>query len=395
MFSLVQVKTNSTNPYKNEKNVTLNLNIPASVSGFLLEEIDLKYVKKSRKKSKNDKLSNLLIKYFTNRSSNLHLSSVTKEEDNKPEYYQYEGELKERRDQVYNPLGKNNNALEQQSFERPFRYRHKYPLRLLEKIRSSTKRMKKQREGRVIDASGNGENDARLRRSSAEEEDLDLSEDDLKALESILVKKTSQDSTTEISADDATESETNPSISDIYDIFEHAIENTADSTDRSDKNDISNKQSENFRDTEFLEVPEKKTPLQSTRNWFTSTLPQYILSVVPQPVKSVMFSGNNYLSRKKRSAEADADDVQSRQRPYKKFKYSYSKNPRMKKHKRVMSPFFPTKFLANRPLRKKNTRAMVGSVKLIPHNTKGRRRSSRMLLRNCILLIFLKSAISI
>ena len=92
------MKTNSTNPYKNEKNVTLNLNIPASVSGFLLEEIDLKYVKKNRQKSLGSKNSNLLIKYFTNRSSNLHLSSVTKQEVDSPWLYP-EGDLKERRDQ--------------------------------------------------------------------------------------------------------------------------------------------------------------------------------------------------------------------------------------------------------------------------------------------------------
>ena len=92
------MKIDSTNRYKNVKNVTLNLNIPASVSGFLPEEIDLKYAKKNRKKSLGSKKSNLLIKYFTNRSSNLHLSSVTKQEVDRPDLYP-EGDLKERRDQ--------------------------------------------------------------------------------------------------------------------------------------------------------------------------------------------------------------------------------------------------------------------------------------------------------
>ncbi|KAF2356529.1 hypothetical protein FHG87_012716 [Trinorchestia longiramus] len=370
----LKVKTNSSNPYKNEKNVTLNLNIPASVSGFLLEEIDLKYVKKSRKKSKSNQMSNLLIKYFTNRSSNLHLSSVTKQEDTKPEYYQYD-DVKERRDTPENREG----VEEQQSFERPFRYQHKYPLQLLEKIKSSTNKLRKLREGKHIDRRLQGGMDARLRRSSAEEKDeVDLTEEDLMALESILSSKTIVKSSegpyehARSIGNDGDALEEDPSMSELVRVFEQTMETTdsplvVDEETENNDGGLEAAQVEDLTETESAIEPEpfeekEHYEDEDSTNWFSKTLPEYFLSVL-QPFRPGMFGGHNILARRKREANKDdsESEIQGRER-YKKFKYSYVKNPRLKNRKRVVAPLFPSKTFDNR---RHLGNKMIGTIKLI------------------------------
>ncbi|XP_018022110.1 uncharacterized protein LOC108678253, partial [Hyalella azteca] len=376
----LKVKTNSSSPHKNEKNVTMNLNIPASVNDFVLEEIDLKYVKKLRKKSKSDKVSNLFIKYFTNRSSNLHLSSVTKEEGPRAEFYHYE-DLKERRD---NP--ENREAVDEpQSFERPFRFQNKYPLRLLEKVRSSNNRLKKMRqakriEGDMLNVNGH---DERLRRSSNEEE-MDLTEDDLLALESILVNKTvtnSEMDPKEIDRYDSSpafqirkEQEIDLALPDIIKIFEKTVETNQDSKDdQKIKETYTNGSRSADNGTGKVEpqphVSNKAEKTQDLGSWFSKQLPQYFFSVL-QPFRPGMFSGGNILPRRKRSTETDkiSDDAESREEPYKKFKYSYVKNPRLKHKNRLVAPLFSSKTSApKRPTPKK----ILGFIKQIPDDIEG------------------------
>lgn len=297
---LFQVKTNSSTPHKNEKNITLNLNIPASVSGFQLEEIDLKYVKKNRKKSSGNKMSNLLIKYFTNRSSNLHLSSVTKENELEPDYHQYE-DIKERRD---------DDSSVATELDRPFRYKNKYPLRLLEKIRSSTSSRNKRREGKLIEggddptnAFGGYEEITRPRRSSGESsiDDESINESDLLALESILGSKT----VVMQSPDEepiATEAQDYPEsgISDLQAIFEHAIKNNSNESNEKHQQ-LKYDKSDETKPVKALNVNgDKKIP---ENGWFTQNLSNYLLSVVPASFQSSFFGGASFFGRHRRSVQ--------------------------------------------------------------------------------------------
>lgn len=358
------MKTNSTNHNRNGNNVALNLNIPASVSGFLLEEIDLKYVKKSRQKSKNNKMSNLLIKYFTNRSSNLHLSSVTKESANMPDYYR-QGDLKERRDEDYPLQNREQGDHNEEAFDRPFRYRHKYPLRLLEKIRSSTKQRNKQREGKYIEDESKVENtfvdyaaddDLRPKRSSEEQNDEGLSEDDLLALESILTSKTvkvNSKSQSQISVVPQSNIDEDVSVEQLYDLFDHAINKTTP------KKSITEIAYHDFKGTEVNTKPTtNRYPEHLTQksnqpqriidnkktndggNWFTRNLSDYFLSVVPMSLQYSMFGGASNYRRHKRSLNNYYESSRIyKDEPYKKTDSTFIKRWVLSNDKK--SPFFP------------------------------------------------------
>jgi len=286
----LKVKTNSTNPYKNEKNVTLNLNIPASVSGFLLEEIDLKYVKKNknRKKSLGSKKSNLLIKYFTNRSSNLHLSSVTKQEVDSPDLYP-EGDLKERRDQDSNDIN-----------DRPFKYLNKYPLKLLEKSARRRNQFNTIRRGKFF----NNEIDENSLTLSAEDDSKqpseELSESDLLALESILSSKAvvkAGPDTRLARRRDELPPQSEVDLNDAFTIFEkvantshvHDSDGLGETVVRNEKKpDIDFTRDE----TSNTVVPRK---MKENRSWFAN-----LFSKIPS-FKGSIFDGSGFIRRHRRS----------------------------------------------------------------------------------------------
>ena len=307
-----QVKTNSTDPFKNENNVTLNLNIPASLSGYVLEGIDLKYIKLNKKKPKSNSLSNLFIKYFTNRSTNLHLSSVTKEDNVKPNYFPYVDMNNRRDDEFSKYSGADGNSL-----VRPFRYQHKYPLHLLEKIRTASSKRENQRRARKVpgafvkDVTNNfEEDDTRSRRSSQEDKD-EYESIDLTALESILVGKSVSKNNGMLKDENR-----NLEIPELESIFKKAIGAT-----------IKEKPVETKKTEERVQQSTSKIVNRSFNNgnsWFKNSFPKYLLSFLPQSVQSTMTSGTSLLRRQRRSASIENTEASSGVRN-KKSKYSHSK----------------------------------------------------------------------
>jgi len=252
----------------------MNINIPASISGYLLEEIDLKYTKKNKKKSRGNDVSNLKIKYFTNKSSNLHLSSVTKGNEVRKEPYNIAGDKYRRDEYPHSKAGYGGDV------ERPFMFKQKYPLRLLDKIRSASSRRKKLRRGKNIRFDEDSDNlisedgAMKIKLEGGSIDDIDLD-----ALDSIVF--TSPETTQQFEEETETKETEDLSIPQLYEIFENVGQ--LEIEDSSEGNDITR---------------EGKTHTTTSVNWFGSIIPS-LFSALPKSFKSSIFSH----SRKRRSTD--------------------------------------------------------------------------------------------
>ena len=301
-----QVKTNTTNA-KAGRNVAMNINIPAAISGYELEEIDLKYVKKERKKSKSNEVSNLLIKYFTNKSSNLHLSSVTKGNEVRPEHYPM-GDLKYRRDE-YPSQKKGTYGID--NIGRPFLYKNKYPLRLLEKIQSASTRRNLVRQGKSIqeETFGNGLGGGGLLKVQVEGGSLD--DIDMEAVQAILLKPSPATSGQE-SFKERQQQREKMSFPEVDSI--------------SGRVPVSDEETQPIEPT-TEEVPSSGLERSSHSNWFQSFFPT-LLSAFPRSLKSSLFNLNGKLVRSKRSVDLFQKYLKKAERDISDgYVYGYSSGP--------------------------------------------------------------------